>query len=214
MPIQAAANRLKMEINQGKTRSEQPKPKAVEEKKEEVKDEKIPEGGKKGKAKGDGKKKAKKEDEVEKVPPTQYEILMQVGISEEEIPKFMDSTYWLEFFPPKGQQDLKDFGISADWRRSFITTSKNPYYNSFIEWQMKTLKEMSKIVYDKKYTIYSELDRQPCADHDRSKGEGVGAQEYVGIKIKVLEFPEPLKKFAGKKLFLVAATLRPETMFG
>lgn len=79
---------------------------------------------------------------------------------------------------------------------------------------MNTLKSIGKIIYGKKYTIYSELDKQPCADHDRSKGEGVGPQEYVGIKIKLLEYPESLKEYADKKVFLVAATLRPETMYG
>lgn len=51
-------------------------------------------------------------------------------------------------------------------------------------------------------------------DHDRSAGEGVGPQEYTLIKIKVIsELPEPLKS-TGKPVFLVAATLRPETMYG
>jgi leucyl-tRNA synthetase len=84
---------------------------------------------------------------------------------------------------------LKNFGVCVDWRRSFITTSKNPFYDSFIRWQMNTLKEAGYIYYGKKYTIYSPLDKQPCADHDRSEGEGVGCQEYVGIKIKLLDFP-------------------------
>ena len=79
---------------------------------------------------------------------------------------------------------------------------------------MNTLKEMGKIIYGKKYTIFSELDKQPCADHDRSKGEGVGPQEYVGIKIKLLEFPDSIKSYMTKNVFLVAATLRPETMYG
>lgn len=207
MPIQAAANRLKSEIESGKIRSEQPKaveaPK-VEEKKEEVK------GGKKGKAKPSD----KKDDKVATVPPTQYEILMQVGISEEEIPKFQNADYWLRFFPPKGKEDLQMFGISADWRRSFITTSVNPYYDSFIRWQMHSLKEQGKIYYGKKYTIFSQLDNQPCADHDRSKGEGVGAQEYVGVKMQLLDFPASLKSFSNKNVYLVAATLRAETMYG
>jgi len=79
---------------------------------------------------------------------------------------------------------------------------------------MHTLKEKGKIIYGKKYTIFSELDGQPCADHDRSKGEGVGPQEYVGIKIKMLEFPESMKQFVGKNVYMVAATLRAETMYG
>jgi leucyl-tRNA synthetase len=58
------------------------------------------------------------------------------------------------------------------------------------------------------------LDKQPCADHDRSEGEGVGPQEYVGVKIALLDFPECLKSYEGKKVYLVAASLRPETMYG
>lgn len=99
----------------------------VEEKKAEAP---VPKGGKKGKAKpGD-----KKAPAVKRVPPTQYEILLQVGIPEEEIPKFQDASHWLRFFPPKGQEDLKAFGVAADWRRSFITTAANPFYDSFIRW--------------------------------------------------------------------------------
>jgi leucyl-tRNA synthetase len=55
-------------------------------------------------------------------------------------------------------------------------------------------------------------------DHDRSEGEALGPQEYTGIKMEVLNWGEGAKKklgskLDGKKAFLVAATLRPETMF-
>lgn len=69
MPIQAAANRLKMEIESGKTKSVQPEAPKVEEPKPE---EKKADGDKKGK---DKKVKKEKAVEVKKVPPTQYEIL-------------------------------------------------------------------------------------------------------------------------------------------
>ena len=45
----------------------------------------------------------------------------------------------------------------------------------------------NKIVKDKRFTVYSPLDGQPCADHDRASGEGVGPQDYLLIKMKVLE---------------------------
>lgn len=35
--------------------------------------------------------------------------------------------------------------------------------------------------------MYSPLDGQPCADHDRATGEGVGPQEYTLIKLRVKE---------------------------
>lgn len=51
-------------------------------------------------------------------------------------------------------------------------------------------------------------------DHDRSSGEGVGPQEYTLIKIKVLsKLPKELEA-TKKPVYLVAATLRPETMYG
>ena len=89
MPIQAAANRLKMEIEGGKTRSIQPVAVAAPVTAPAApKDSAKPEE-KKGKPKGNEKKAAAPV--VERVPPTQYEILMQIGITEEEIPKFKDA---------------------------------------------------------------------------------------------------------------------------
>jgi len=65
------------------------------------------------------------------------------------------------------------------------------------------------------------VDGQVCADHDRSEGEGVGPQEYVLIKLQVLPVEDALRhaKMAkvlegGKNVYLVPATLRPETMYG
>lgn len=50
-------------------------------------------------------------------------------------------------------------------------------------------------------------------DHDRSSGEGVGPQEYTLVKMKLLQAPQKLKSLR-ENIFLVAATLRPETMYG
>lgn len=139
---------------------------------------------------------------------------MQLGIPEADIPAFQNPAHWLEFFPPLGQKDLLRFGIHVDWRRSFITTDKNPFYDQFIRWQYHHLKANDKIKFGKRYTIYSESERQPCADHDRGSGEGVGPQEYTGIKIRLLDFPESIAQFKDRNVFLVAGTLRPETMYG
>lgn len=54
-------------------------------------------------------------------------------------------------------------------------------------------------------------------DHDRASGEGVGPQEYTAIKMKVVEWGSAaarIKELVGdKEVVMVAATLRPETMF-
>lgn len=150
----------------------------------------------------------------------QYEIMEQLGIPKSEIKKFADPTHWLTYFPPLCQDDCKMFGARIDWRRGFITTDVNPYYDSFVRWQMNRLREQNKIKFGERYTIYSAKDGQPCMDHDRSSGEGVGPQEYTGIKIEIKEFAEAAKDvlskvdLTGKKVYLVAATLRAETMYG
>jgi leucyl-tRNA synthetase len=60
----------------------------------------------------------------------------------EDIHKFAEPTFWLKFFPPLATEDLKRFGAHVDWRRSFVTTDVNPYYDSFIRWQFNLEKDL------------------------------------------------------------------------
>ena len=60
--------------------------------------------------------------------------MKNLEVDVKEIPEFIDPSYWLTYFPPRAQEDLSKFGIHVDWRRSFITTDANPYYDSFIRW--------------------------------------------------------------------------------
>ncbi|KUJ13558.1 leucyl-tRNA synthetase-like protein [Mollisia scopiformis] len=150
----------------------------------------------------------------------QFQIMRAVGIPMEDIHKFADPLHWLDYFPPLCKRDLTNFGARIDWRRSFVTTDANPYYDAFIRWQMNRLKELQKIKFGKRYTIYSPKDGQPCMDHDRSEGEGVGPQEYTALKLKVKEWAREAEKAIkgkvpeGADIFFVPATLRPETMYG
>lgn len=50
---------------------------------------------------------------------SQWEILKMSGIPEDEIPKFADPLYWLEFFPPLAMRDIKAMGCGVDWRRRY-----------------------------------------------------------------------------------------------
>ena len=150
----------------------------------------------------------------------QFQIMLALGIPKEEIYKFADANYWLEYFPPICEKDLDSFGARIDWRRKFVTTDANPYYDAFVRWQMNRLKELDKVLYGHRYTIYSPKDGQPCMDHDRTEGEGVGPVEYTALKLQVKEWaPEAAKALQGKmpkdaKAYFVAATLRPETTYG
>lgn len=149
----------------------------------------------------------------------QFQIMENSGVPRDEIKKFADPTYWLKYFPPIAKRDCHAFGMRIDWRRAFLTTDVNPYYDSFVRWQINKLRKMDKIKFGERYTIYSITDGQPCMDHDRSDGEGLGPQEYTGIKMEVKQWSAeaaPLldAKLQGKRVFFIAATLRPETMYG
>ncbi len=134
--------------------------------------------------------------------PKQWDIMRKSGFSEEDIGKFGDPKYWTEFFPKMAKRDLIEMGFSIDFRREFITTDLNPYYNKFIEWQFRKLKEGKYVMKGNHPVVWCPNDHAPVGDHDRVEGEGETPQEYT------------LMKYRCDDAYLVAATLRPETIFG
>lgn len=216
MPIQAAANKLKEEIESFGF------PPLFDDELEEVanlavQSVKQPDEQDVIASKSKGKKSKLINKGLTGAKVRQYDIMRKM-VDEAQVPLFVDPLYWLEYFPPLGVADLKSFGLSVDWRRSFITTSVNPCYDAFVQWQFNQLNEKKKIQSGFRPNVYSPKDKQVCADHDRSSGEGVVPQEYTIIKLEVV-FPENEKysfanNFQGRKVFLAAATLRPETMYG
>lgn len=220
MPIQAAANKLKDEITKFGNPPVFPSA-TVTETTEDTVDEPVAEESKSAEATIAAKSKGKKSKLIVKGqagPMRQWDILAKM-VPQDEIASFADPLKWLNYFPPYGASDLKAFGSAIDWRRSFITTSANPYYDAFIRWQYNRLKEGGRIKFGKRANVFSILDGQVCADHDRASGEGVGPQEYTIIKLLVLQ-PYPANSLlnapalAGKNVYLAPATLRPETMYG
>lgn len=223
MPIQAAANKLKAELDSFGS------PPIFPEDDPEVRARMEAEIAAKAaeKAKTQDKSKGGKTKLIQKTGTgivRQYKILLKM-VPAEAIPQFVDPNHWLRYFPPIGVTHLKNFGAGVDWRRSFITTAVNPYYDAFIRWQFEVLREKNKILFGKRNNVYSLVDGQVCADHDRSSGEGVGPQEYVLIKLQVLQpdhgqarhtkMEKLLKEYGEKhRVVMVPATLRPETMYG
>lgn len=217
MPIAACADKLKREIATFGNPPKFPEPEAPKEDDVDMKateeEKKDPAAVKKGKS--------NKSKTVKKTGNQiyQWNILRDMGVKEEDIPKFQDARFWLRYFPPIAETDLKNFGVSSDFRRSFITTDLNPYYDSFIRWQFNRLRKMDKIAFGGRLCIFSPIDNQACADHDRSEGEGADMTEYTLIKLALQEpYPEALQAIVSAKpnhkVILPAATLRPETMYG
>jgi leucyl-tRNA synthetase len=124
------------------------------------------------------------------------------GVSDEELKKFVDPVYMAEYYTREGKEVIKRIGFSIDWRRTFHTTSLEPTYNRFIEWQYETLREKGYVAKGTHPVAWCPHDESPTGDHDRLEGEGVSPEEYT------------LLKFVFGDAFLPAATFRPETIFG
>ena len=164
MPIKACADKLRDEVKmfgqnfEGYKEDEEPSAPAAptQESKPEAKAQAEKFSGKKSKA-------AAKTVKMK----YQFQIMLAIGVPLEDIHKFADANHWLHHFPPLAIQDLDSLGARVDWRRQFVTTDANPYYDAFVRWQMNRLHELGKIMYGNRYTIYSPKDGQPCMDHDR-----------------------------------------------
>jgi leucyl-tRNA synthetase len=221
MPIKACADKLVREIEMFGKKFENCPADDVKEENTDPKDVPAPvQATTKTDVTKFGAKKSKVNAKTNVALKYQFQIMLAQGIPLEEIHKFSEPAHWLQYFPPLWKRDLDGIGARVDWRRSFVTTDANPYYDSFVRWQMTRLKELGKIKFGKRYTVYSPKDGQACMDHDRQSGEGVGVQEYTALKLRVKEWPEAAKsKIEGKipegaEVYFVPATLRPETMYG
>jgi len=108
-----------------------------------------------------------------------------------------------DFFAERISEDFERMGYSIDWRRKFNTTE--PMYNKFIEWQFKKLYDKGVIKKGSYPITYSIEDNSPVGEDDIEEGDTnkVTITEHTTIKFGVSD-----------DTYLIAATLRPETVFG
>ncbi|MCW3974879.1 MAG: leucine--tRNA ligase [Candidatus Bathyarchaeota archaeon] len=124
------------------------------------------------------------------------------GVPDEEIEKFVDPAYVAKYYTLHNRKAAKRLGLSIDWRREFHTTSLDPTFNRFIEWQYKKLRELGYVFKGTHPVVWCPQCKSPTGDHDRLEGEGASPEDYI------------LMKFSFGDSFLPAATFRPETIFG
>ncbi len=122
------------------------------------------------------------------------------GVPEREVEKFVEPEYLASYYTKVSRQVIKDTGFSIDWRREFRTV--DPAYRKFVEWQYLRLRELGYVVQGTHPVVWCPFDKSPTGDADRSEGEGESPQEFSLIKFHLGEWA------------LVAATLRPETIYG
>ncbi|MEA1956755.1 MAG: leucine--tRNA ligase [Euryarchaeota archaeon] len=108
-----------------------------------------------------------------------------------------------DFFAERISEDFERMGYSIDWRRKFNTTE--PMYNKFIEWQFKKLYDKGVIKKGSYPITYSIEDNSAVGEDDIEEGDTnkVTITEHTTIKFGVSD-----------DTYLIAATLRPETVFG
>jgi leucyl-tRNA synthetase len=98
------------------------------------------------------------------------------------------------------QKGMNRMGYTIDWRRQF--TTNDPHYNQFVTWQYNSLYKNGLVKEGKHPVKWCTKEKNPVTAHDLLEGEEAEIQEWVLLKFKFGD------------CFIIAATLRPETIFG
>ncbi len=117
-----------------------------------------------------------------------------------QLAKFKNAMTTASFFAKVISQDFAALGYSIDWRRKFTTGDKT--YNKFVEWQFQKFMEKGYVKQGNYPLLYCPQDGNPVGEDDLLEGGSAKIKEFTAIK------------WPFEDGFLVAATLRPETIFG
>ncbi len=122
--------------------------------------------------------------------------------AEEIVKTFVNPENIANYYASVWSKDLKELGCSIDWRRQFTTGDE--IYCKFIEWQYHHLQELGYLKRGKHPVFFCPSCNNPVTTDDVKGGDE--------MEMSIAEFALIKEKF--KDGFLVAATLRPETVFG
>ncbi|MEM2115908.1 MAG: leucine--tRNA ligase [Candidatus Woesearchaeota archaeon] len=147
-------------------------------------------------------------DKIKQRDPKQIDLLKKFvpDLDEEKLKFFEKAENWVSYFIEEAKKDIYAYGFSLDPRRHFYTTYLNDPYDSFIRWQFNKLMERGYVIKGSYPVVFCPKCNASLPDHARSEGEGETVQEFNGLKF---EFT-----YENSKVYLIAATLRPETVFG
>ncbi len=120
----------------------------------------------------------------------------------EIIKSFEDPENVANFFAGMLEDGFNELGLSIDWTRKFKTGS--PHFNKFVEWQYEKLMNGGALVQGSHPVTYCTNCKNAVGEDDIKDGDTdkVSINEFSAIKFKL-----------GDK-FIVASTLRPETIYG
>ncbi len=154
--------------------------------------------------------------------PKQMHALREVfKVTEKELRGMTEPMAYARYFIENHYiRGMKSLGYTIDWRRQF--TTNDPHYKKFIEWQHKILHKKGLEKRGLHPVKWCTRDKNPVTTHDILEGESADIQEFTLIKFPLADGSPKhtrgrkgtVKSPAGSKDMLVAATLRPETIFG
>ncbi|MBN2518054.1 MAG: leucine--tRNA ligase [Candidatus Altiarchaeota archaeon] len=132
----------------------------------------------------------------------QLRVLKRVyGVTDEDMKGMQTPMEFARYFIENHYiASMHGLGYSIDWRRQF--TTNDPHYNRFITWQYTRLHDMGLVTEGKHPVKYCIKEKNPVTAHDLLEGEESEIQEWTLLKFKFGD------------AYIVAATLRPETVFG
>jgi len=118
------------------------------------------------------------------------------------VQSFEDPWKIVDFFIPKMINEFSTLGLGVDWRRTF--NSGDVAHQKMVEWQFKKFKDKKYLVRGKYPVLFSKSLDNAVGEDDIADGDTnpVEKQEFTLIKFKFGDS------------YIMAGTLRPETMFG
>lgn len=129
----------------------------------------------------------------------QYE---EESVVEERLKSFQDPKNIADYFSKAVIRDFNSLGYSIDWTREF--TSADKQYQDFVKWQFNKLNSIDLIKKGNYPVLYSVEDDNAVGEDDIKDGDidKVSIEEFTGVI------------FSSEKFSLIAASLRPETIYG
>ncbi|QRF74574.1 Leucine--tRNA ligase [Thermoplasmatales archaeon] len=106
------------------------------------------------------------------------------------------------YFSEATVKDFTSMGYSIDWSRRF--TSADDFYQDFVRWQFLKLDSLGMIRQDRYPILFSPAEENAVGEDDISDGDidKVSIEEFTAVK------------FRSENFTLLAASIRPETIFG
>ena len=121
------------------------------------------------------------------------------------VSSFKDPWNIVDFFIPKMIDELSALGLSVDFTRSF--TSGDIEHQKLVTWQFNKYNELGFLTKGSHSVLYCVNDKNAVGEDDIKDADTnpVEKQEFTLLKFKLP---------GEENTFIVAATLRPETVFG